>query len=103
MALQGVAKADRCIDAALDLFAIELLVAAQGWDLREAAALGIGTQAVYDTIRDRVPLMATDRLVASDIATVRAMLDDGSILRAAGEAISMLLGGTVHAGDRPNA
>jgi histidine ammonia-lyase len=100
MALQGVAKADRCIDAALDLFAIELLVAAQGWDLREAATLGIGTQAVYDTIRERVPLMATDRLVAADIATVRALLDDGSLLRAAGNAISMLLGGSVHAGAR---
>jgi hypothetical protein len=28
MAVQGVAKADRCVDAALDLFAIELIVAA---------------------------------------------------------------------------
>jgi histidine ammonia-lyase len=47
MAVQGVAKADRCIDAALDLFAIELIVAAQGWDLRDAARLGTGTQAVW--------------------------------------------------------
>jgi histidine ammonia-lyase len=98
MAVQGVAKADRCIDAALDLFAIELIVAAQGWDLRDAARLGTGTQAVYAAIRERVPLMTSDRIVAKDIATVRALLDDGSILRVGGNAISMLLGGTVHAG-----
>ena len=98
MALQGVVKADRCIDAVLDLFAIELLVAAQGWDLRDGAKLGAGTQAVFDAIRERVPPMDTDRLVAKDIAAVRALLDDGSILRAAGNAISMQLGGIVHSG-----
>jgi len=41
--------------------------------------------------------MTSDRLVAKDIATVRALLADGSILRVGGNAISMLLGGTVHA------
>jgi hypothetical protein len=48
-------------------------------------------------IRERVLLMTSDRLVAKDIATVRALLADGSILRVGGNAISMLLGGTVHA------
>jgi len=98
MAVEGVAKAGRSVDAALDIFAIELLVAAQAIDLREGATLGIGTQAAYGQLRERVALMETDRLVAHDIAKIRGLLDCGAILGAASEAISIPLGASVRPG-----
>jgi histidine ammonia-lyase len=93
MAVEGVAKAARAIDAALDLLAIELIVAAQAVDLREDATLGVGTRAAYELVRDRVPPMREDRLLARDIASVRSLLDDGSMLRATGDALGRKLGG----------
>ncbi|MBK5218467.1 MAG: aromatic amino acid lyase [Thermoleophilia bacterium] len=98
MAVEGVAKAGRAVDAALDIFAIEMLVAAQAIDLREGVTLGIGTRAAYGQLRERVALMETDRLVAHDIAEVRGLLDCGAILRAASEAISIPLGTSVRPG-----
>jgi histidine ammonia-lyase len=100
MAVEGVAKAGRAVDAALDIFAIELLVAAQAVDLRESAKLGIGTQAAYAQLRERVALMDVDRLVAHDIAQIRGLLDCGAILRAAGDAISIPLGASVRPDER---
>jgi histidine ammonia-lyase len=97
MAVEGVAKAARGIDAALDLLAIELIVAAQGIDLRGEVTLGAGTRAAYELIRERVPPMREDRLVSRDIAAVRALLDDGSMLRATGDAIGRRLGGVTAA------
>jgi histidine ammonia-lyase len=98
MAVEGVAKAGRSVDAALDIFAIEMLVAAQAIDLREGITLGVGTQAAYGQLRQRVALMETDRLVAHDIAQVRGLLDCGAVLNAASEAISIPLGASVRPG-----
>jgi histidine ammonia-lyase len=92
MAVEGVAKAARGIDAALTLLAIELIVAAQAVDLREGVTLGAGTRAVHELVRAHVPPAREDRLLAPDIAAVRALLDDGSVLRVAGEAIGRTLG-----------
>ncbi len=98
MAVEGVSKADRSVDAILDLLAIELLVAAQAFDLRADGNLGVGTGAAYEQLRQRVPLMVNDRIPAKDIAVIRAMLDAGTMLDAAGEALSMPLGGGVYPG-----
>ncbi len=92
MAVEGVAKADRAVDAALHLLAIELIVACQAVDLRSEVTLGAGTGAVHELIRSRVPAVFEDRLLAEQIATVRSLLDDGSVLRAAGEAVGRKLG-----------
>jgi histidine ammonia-lyase len=91
MAAEGVAQAARSLEAATGLFAIELLVAAQAIDLRKKPKLGAGTRAAYDTIRERVPVMVEDRLVAKDIATVHELLASGELLRAVSEATGMPL------------
>ena len=93
MAVEGVAKAARGLDAAMTLLAIELIVAAQAIDLRAGNTLGAGTAAVHELLRAHVPTMREDRLVSRDIAAVRALLDDGSVLKAAGDAIDRTLGG----------
>ncbi len=92
MAVEGAAKAWRAVDAAFELFAIELLVAAQAVDLRDGIELGAGTAAAYAGIRAAAPPMIEDRLLAADIFAVRAILDDGSLLRDVGTAVGHRLG-----------
>ena len=66
------------------VLAIELLCAAQGVDLRRPLRTTPRLEAVHAVIRARVPAMMEDRPVSPDIAAVRALIDDGSLLRAAG-------------------
>jgi len=65
-----------------DVLAIELLCAAQGLDLRRPLHTTPLLEAVHATIRAKVPAMMTDRPLSPDIAAVRALIDDGSVLRA---------------------
>jgi histidine ammonia-lyase len=66
------------------VLAIELLCAAQGLDLRRPLRTTRPLEAVHAVIRARVPAMMVDRPLSPDIAAVRALLDDGSLLAAAG-------------------
>jgi histidine ammonia-lyase len=65
------------------VLAIELLCAAQGMDLRRPLRSTKPLEAVHAVIRARVPAMHVDRPLAPDIAAVRAMIDDGSLVAAA--------------------
>jgi histidine ammonia-lyase len=66
------------------VLAIELLCAAQGLDLRRPLRTTAPLEAVHAVIRSRVPAMMIDRPLAPDIAAVRALIDDGTLLAAAG-------------------
>jgi histidine ammonia-lyase len=65
------------------VLAIELLCAAQGIDLRRPLTSTRPLEAVHARIRRAVPPMMKDRPLAPDIAAVRALIDDGSLLAAA--------------------
>jgi len=71
------------------VLAIELLSAAQGIDLRRPLRSTKPLEAVHAAIRSRVPAMMVDRPLAPDIATVRALIDDGTLLAAARSAGAM--------------
>ncbi|MDQ3370387.1 MAG: histidine ammonia-lyase, partial [Myxococcota bacterium] len=66
------------------VLAIELLCAAQGLDLRRPLRTTAPLEAVHAVIRAQVPAMMVDRPLSPDIAAVRAMIDDGSLLAAVG-------------------
>ena len=66
------------------VLAIELLCAAQGIDLRRPLRTTPRLEAAHACIRARVPAMMVDRPIAPDIIAVRALIDDGSLLAAAG-------------------
>ena len=66
-----------------NVLAIELLCAAQGIDLRRPLTTTKPLEAVHAAIRSKVPAMMEDRPIAPDIAAVRALIDDGSLLAAA--------------------
>jgi histidine ammonia-lyase len=65
------------------VLAIELLCAAQGIDLRRPLTTTKPLEAVHAAIRARVPAMMIDRPLADDIAAVRALIDDGTLIEAA--------------------
>jgi histidine ammonia-lyase len=64
-----------------NVIAIELLAAAQGLDLRAPLEAAPGTGAAHAAIREVSPVLEEDRSLSSDIAKVRALMADGTLLR----------------------
>ena len=83
MGVHAADKLARIVDNVRNVLAIELLCAAQGVDLRAPHQPGPALAAAHQTLRARVPMLQDDRVVHSDVETVRALLDDGSIIAAA--------------------
>ena len=88
-------KARSILDNARGVLAIELLSACQAIDLR-AAELGEAperllsppTLAAYGVVRCRAATLGADRIMYPDIDAMRAIVADGSALRAADEALA---------------
>lgn len=70
--------------------AIELLCAAQGLDLFTNLKPGSGTKAAYNTIRKHITHLEVDRVLADDIAAVRALMLSDAILNAVEKAVGEL-------------
>ncbi len=77
-------KARSIVDHLRTVLAIEILCACQWLDLVAPLRPGRGVQAATRAVREVVPFMETDRVLANDIAAVERLLRDGS-LRAAVE------------------
>ena len=82
MGTTAALKLETIHDHVRNVLAIELLCAAQGLDLRRPLTTTAPLEALHAAIRARVPAMMTDRPLAPDIAAVRALIDDGSLLAA---------------------
>ena len=65
-----------------NVVAIELLCAAQALDLFTNLKPGRGTMAAYTAIREHIPPLVEDRILAKDIAVMRALMHSGAILEA---------------------
>ncbi len=57
--------------------AIELVVAAQAFDLREDARLGAGTGQARDLVRERIPFSGRGDPIPADLEAVRSAIRDG--------------------------
>jgi histidine ammonia-lyase len=66
---------------------IELLIAAQGVELRAPLTTSPPLQAVMAALRRRVPALAEDRYLAPDIAEATALVCSGAVVEAAGGAL----------------
>jgi histidine ammonia-lyase len=89
----GAIAARKCRDIvanAEEVIAIELLCAAQGIDLFTNVKAGDGTLAAYEVIRSKVGYMKEDRLLSVDIARVKKLLRDGSIVKAVEDKVGKL-------------
>ena len=81
----GTIAARKCrevVQNAENVIAIELLCAAQGLDLFTNMKPGAGTGAAYSVIRDAVPHLENDRILAEDVHTVVGLIRNGSIMAA---------------------
>jgi len=88
-------KARSIIENARSVLAIELLSACQALDLRAEEMgkpieelLSTPTRAAYRVIRSAVPGLGPDRIMYPDIDAVRALVADGSVLKAAKAALA---------------
>lgn len=69
------------------VLAIELLCAAEGIDYRRPLRTSVSLEGVHALIRGAVPHLTGDRVLYPDIEAVATMVRDGSIARAAAEAM----------------
>ena len=79
MGAHAALKLAQIHDHVRTVLAIELLVAAQGVDLRRPLRSGPILEEVHARLRARVPAMMVDRPIAPDIVAARSFLDDGSL------------------------
>jgi histidine ammonia-lyase len=82
MGVHAADKLRRIVDNVRTVLAIELCCAAQGIDLRAPLMPGPALSAVHGAIRAVVPKLAEDRALYREIAAVRRLCDDGTLLRA---------------------
>src|SRR5262245_58225997 len=87
MGAHAALKLAQIHDHVRTVLAVELLCAAQGLDLRAPFRPGPGLRAAHAALRARVSPMPTDRSIAPDIAAVRRLIDEGTLLRAADDAL----------------
>jgi len=89
----GAFAARKCRDILAnteEVIAIELLCATQGIDLFTNIKAGEGTLAAYEVIRKEVGYMKEDRILSTDIAKVRKLLQSGKIVDAVEKQIGTL-------------
>lgn len=72
------------------VLAMELLTACQGIDFRDRQTLGQGTQVAYEIIREHVPFIQEDEIMAPWINRVISLLEDGRLIQSVEEKIGPL-------------
>jgi len=82
MGVTAARKAREILDNTEYVLAIELLCAAQARELRDGLRAGAGAQALYDLVRAHVPPLERDRYLSDEIAVVRRLLRDGTVVAA---------------------
>jgi histidine ammonia-lyase len=97
MGATAVRQTEQIIQHAETIVAIELLTAAQGVDFRRKVMnvekLGRGTAVAYDLIRQKVPFLATDTVLAPYIEQVRQLVANGTIKEAVEERLGLFASG----------
>jgi histidine ammonia-lyase len=84
MGAHAADKLVRIVGNVRNVLAIELLCGAQAVDLRAPHRPAAALLAVRDAVRARVPHLVEDRPLHRDIAVLRGLIDDGTLLDTAG-------------------
>lgn len=90
MGMTTAIKTKKIIDYVRAVIGIELMAAAQAIDHRKPYKPGRGTQAAYETIRQKVKFMVEDRPTYDDINTMAALVKSNEILNAVEETVGKL-------------
>lgn len=83
-------KLGTVLDNVVRVLAVELACGVQGLELRRPLVSAAGTAAVDAAIREVVPPLDADRPVGADIEAIAELIDDGTLVAAAEEAIGPL-------------
>jgi len=83
-------QAKQIIENATHVLVIELMCAVQGLDFRQPLNAGQGAKFVHSLIRSKVPYLAEDRVLYTDIESIREIVDT-SLLKQLEEHIGVLL------------
>ena len=75
-------KIQKVVENLKSILAIELIVAAQAIEFRtnDINDLGDGTKIIYNYIRDRVPALNGDRVIAKDIAEAKKIVESDELI-----------------------
>jgi histidine ammonia-lyase len=84
MAPLAARRLSEMVELAERVVAIELVVAAQGADLRKPASFGSGTGRARDLVRERVPFMGEGDTLPADVEPVRDLIRSGALSDTAG-------------------
>ncbi|WP_247731599.1 histidine ammonia-lyase [Halovivax limisalsi] len=83
MSAQAATHARTALDNARHVVATELAAAAEAAEyVDDDLSHGVGTAAVYELVRERVPPLAGDRPLTDDIESVAALVADGTVAEA---------------------
>ena len=77
MGMTGALKLRAIVELAENLFAIELLAAAEGLEHRRPLKSGVGVERAFATLRKIAPPLTKDRSLSSDIARVAEAIRRG--------------------------
>jgi histidine ammonia-lyase len=77
MGVTSAHKVLRILEQARQIVAIELMCAAQMLEFRKPLKPGVGVQKAYERVREYVPMLVQDRVLAPDIARLTQAVKDG--------------------------
>lgn len=89
MGLTAARRARMVIENLRTILSIEVLCAVQAVELRKLPT-GKGLRPVVKALRNRVPPLLADRVIAKDIAAARALVAEGALVAAAERAVGEL-------------
>ena len=88
MGMTAALKSRTVVDYVRTVLAIELLCGAQALDYRRPLQSGKGVEAAHAVLRERVSFMEEDRELHIDIAAVRKLIDEGTLVARVRAAVS---------------
>jgi histidine ammonia-lyase len=84
MSMHAALKAERALQLATHVIAVELLCACQAIDLRKPLETSAPLQRTHNFVRDRVPTLVNDRPPAPDLDAIAEIISSGKLEDAAG-------------------
>ena len=84
MSMHGALKAERALQLAISVIAVEILCACQAIDLRAPLASSAPLMRAHKTVRDRVPKLVDDRPPAPDLVAIGEIICAGKLEYATG-------------------
>ena len=79
MSMGAALKAERVLQLATQVIAIEVLCACQALDLLAPLETSPALRSVHACVRDQVPTLSADRPLSGDVAQITAMIRAGAL------------------------